>query len=326
LNITVEDASKTKLYDTTVEILKGDDVIASELAQRVHTMRSGEFAMAQFSLEPGFYFIRLKRSSYPEHIVPVSLEQNMQKQLVMILKKATYTLYGQIIDNPTDKWKASKTYIIDEKDALYAQSTIQKDGYYSVDNLDPAKTYRLRIGEGDDKKISSPFKYEGEGAYYLEIDLTKQDPVLSDTAPKMTSAQSTKLGQLINVYLKYGEKSAPDEQVLVRTPKGTITIISDEDGIARIGGADWGEYTFEWKGQTVITTITAPVQEQIDEEPQAEQTPVVQNNQPQKQEQPPNNTLMLGIGFSLFVGAMIGIVVVAIIAYYLYNNKKKTSK
>lgn len=330
LNVSIEDKDGTKLYGTTVDILRGNEVVASKPANKVETKREGEFAMAQFELEPNMYFIRLKRGSYPDEVVPVVLEQSVQKKLVMLLNKPTYTLYGQIIDEPVDKWNAQKLYVIDSKDAMAAQSSVYLGGYYAVERLDPAKTYRLRLGEGEDRKVSAPFQYTVEGIYYLQIDL-RDTTVLIDANPKMTGVGSAQLGSVINVYLRAGEKELSGEQVNVNTPKGEYVAISDANGVVSVGAADYGKYVFEWKGQRLEALVQNPNGEEDLDIVDAELTePSDIIDVPVVEQKPVSNEIMfVGAGFAgmmIIAAIVLGVVVVGAIAFYMSRNSKPKKK
>lgn len=325
LNVSVTDKDQTKLYGTLVEILKGDEVIASKTAERVQTMRTLEHAMAQFELEPGMYFIRLSRASYPGEVAPVVITTSIQKNLVMLLNKPTYTIYGQIIDEPEGRWANSKLIVIDEKSANVSQSSVYEKGYFAVERLDPAKTYRLRLGDGENRKISAPFRYSVEGIYYLEIDLRTSD-VLVDASAKMTVSPYASKGQVISVYLRAGEKELAGEIVDVQTPKGKIEAISNENGVAQVGAGDYGEYVFEWRGQRAVVLVEAPqVEEEEEYEPVQEETEIQEPNS----QNGSGDALIFGMGIAgIFIIAVViaGLLVVGAIAYYLQSSKKEESK
>jgi len=323
LNVSVTDKDQTKLYGTAVDIMRGEEVIASKKSDKVQTMRTLDWAMAQFELDPGVYFIRLSRGSYPGEVVLISLTKDTQMNMVMLLHKPTYTIYGQIMDTPVNKWVNSKLYVIDEKDALATESKIYEGGYYTVGLLDPAKTYRLRLGEGEERKFSAPFRYQVEGIYYLKIDLRNSE-VLINSSGKMTVTSSASKGQLINAYLRAGEKELAGERVEVSTPKGNLTVISDQNGVVQVGAADYGEYIFEWMGQKAIVSVADPNPQVEEPEPVEPVKPDViepEDNAPPTQ----NETLLFGIGIMgvLIIVASVGaVVVVGAIAYFMSKNSQ----
>ncbi|MFH1307039.1 MAG: hypothetical protein ABIH83_05305 [Candidatus Micrarchaeota archaeon] len=323
LNISVTDKDSTKLVGTTVQIMEGKTVIEEEVAD--------ELGVVRFNLTKGPYFVKLARGSYPEHVVLMVLEGDTATQLIISLHKPTYTLYGKIIDEPADKWEGQKLYLVDIGDSKAAETTVRKKGYYSMDIVWPGERYKLRIGNGEDKKISAPFSYDVAGAYYVEMDL-REGGSFTSVAPKMTVPQKGDEGKSINIYLKAGEEPIVGEEINVTTPVGETVIITNEYGAAQIFAAGEGEYLFAWNNlsaSTIVGTVyQPPVVEEEEEEEEIEPAPII--SQPQKEEEEvKDDTMLFGAGAAgmiVFAAVVLGVFVAGGIAYYLTRKKSRKKK
>ncbi|MFH0927700.1 MAG: hypothetical protein V1822_03925 [Candidatus Micrarchaeota archaeon] len=326
LNISVQDKDQTRLYGTNVDILRGDEVVASKATEKVQSMRIYEQALAQFELEQGVYFVRLRRASYPDSVSIIDFSQSTQLNLVILIHKPTFTVYGQIVDEPASKWDGQTIYVIDEGGSLAAQSKVHAGGYYAVALLDPTKTYTLRLGNGTDKKESAPFRYTNPGIYYLKIDLSKPDSVLANATPAITAPANVQIGEVITAYLREGTKQVSYQKVNVSTPKGDFEATTDENGVVHVGAGDYGEYTIEWMGQRAAIEVAMPqqAQENTATTPPTKVSDTIKP--PAANPQQPQDALVFGAGIAgaiIIAALVLGVCAVAAIAYFLGVHKPK---
>jgi len=330
LNITVQDKDGDALDNTTVEILKANQVVASKDAIIVKRLGVKEMARAEFTLDPGAYFVRLKRGIYyPIHVYQTTLKKSTEINYVMIQNMPTYSIYGKILDANPQKWIGQMIYVIDNNDAKAREAKVQEEGYYVISAMAPGVQYRLKMGEGNDRKISAPFTYNEPGAYYLEMNMSQEIFV----EQKEAISAPTYADQLskINVFIRKGDVAVAGAQIKATTPAGQLTITTNENGMASVQAASAGNYSFEYKDLIASTIVSARYETLPQVIKPVEQEPNETQVQPQTQSPAPasNNTLLFGAGIAgLVIGSAIvlGIIVVGLIAYFLLPKKGKKEK
>lgn len=320
LNVTVQDKDGTLLVSTTVQLLEGKTLVAEQKAD--------DKGLAQFEVPAGTYFVKLIRSPYADHVVMLVASQDMPVTLVMLIIKPTYTLYGQIIDSPPDRWNGQKIYLVDANGAKMAETTVSGDGYYAFASLYPGVQYRVKAPASDGDKLSALFSYASEGAYYLEMDL-RNSTVLVDTTPVLSAPSSAQLHSQISAVVRTVYGPVAGVSVVAVTPDGAITLTTDSKGLASVQAAKEGEYTFEYQNQSVKTVVGIVKQpETANPPPQEEQNqsaPIVQKTQPNAGRQQQQAVLFGGAGILLIAGAIIVIAVVGAIIYFMSRKKEKVA-
>lgn len=333
LNITIEDKDATPLYRTQIQILKGEEVLATKNAELIKVLGQKDVAQANFSLDPGVYFVKLTRSSYPEHVNLIEVSKDSKINLVMLLTMPTYNLYGQILDEDVGSWVGKPIYVIDNTDAKLRESKVMAGGYYILNSLYPGVKYRIKVGDGEERQISAPFSYDRPGAFYVPMDLRESTVFVSEN-PVLSAPASASLHDMLKAYLRSGSKVLANETIFISTPVGIIEAATDSNGMVQVQAAGYGAYTFVWKNLSTSTNVLAPVKEEPKQEPEELQTqpeqeaPVISANQ-SSASQSSSNSLFFGIGMAgliLLCAVFLGIIVVGIIAYFLLSRQKHDGK
>jgi len=322
--VEVVDKDNTKLYGTNVEIYRGEELVAFGTAEKYHKLGESDRAQVEFELDEGVYFIKMKRGSYPDNVVLVNIsgkqDEVVVRKLVMDLRSTSYNIYGQVVDEDMGKWVGQKIYAIDVNDVKKQEARIFEGGYFAMPTLYPSFTYRLKLGEGDEKQLSSPFSYEGAGVYYLKMDL-RDEGVLVTQKASLFVPKTAELYSRISVYIKGGEKSHAGEEISAITPGGELALITDENGMVQVQAAQDGEYIFAWNGQEEKTIVGKPYV--APEKPEQTQEPAQIIDEPVEKETTDGSGMMLfGLGFAGAVVLVIVVIVIAVIAAFSYFAKK----
>ncbi|MCL6089203.1 MAG: hypothetical protein M1530_03520 [Candidatus Marsarchaeota archaeon] len=163
LNVSVTNNARTRMPGTRVEVLVGSTVLYNQTTKWCPKVDIAagcpeiqDRAMAQFNLAPGTYFLRVRRSAYPDYIYIQTLEEDTDLTVIIMQAKSTYTVYGQAGDGTGD-WSGQTIKLMDENDAVVKSVAIKGNGYYLIDSLWPGKKYYLRVDRGGQRLLSAPF-------------------------------------------------------------------------------------------------------------------------------------------------------------------------
>lgn len=266
INVSVSDvdyAAPSKLPGTKVQVLSGNTV--------VYEKTTDKYGNALFNLSAGTYFVRLNRSFYPEQIIMYTVHVNETLNVKMNIKQTTYTLYGQVVDNPSSKWEGKLITVMDAQGQVFGgQNRIAQDGYYLIPYLYPGQTFQMKLEMADGQKfISAPFSFSSAGAYWLPLDLSRQ--TLANATPALSAPARSQLYAPIVAFVRAGDKPLANESVSVGTPDGALTVLTDANGAAPVYAASPGTYEFAWNGQSAKTVVegapqTAPPAANVSED------------------------------------------------------------
>ena len=260
-NATVENNVGTRLVNTHVQVLVGNTTLYEKAAIWCPKIDPAngcpsvvDRAVAQFTLAPGIYFIRLQRGGYPNHVYLLNLTQDIEVKYVMFIQKSTYTLFGQVTVDP-DYWAGRKISLIDQQDTVVRSVMVMPGGDFLVDSVWPGTPYQLRLDDGTQRILSPVFTAPDTGAGYMEVNgglAASNNTVL---APKLSASSNAALYAILSVQLKAGERPMVGQPVLVSTPRGTMNLSTDANGKAYVQAAEGGDYTFTWETQVVKMSV-----------------------------------------------------------------------
>ncbi len=256
-NVTVVDKDGMRLPHTQVSVLTGNTVLYQKATAENNSLDN--YGRADFDLAAGTYFIRLNRSFYPEHIVMYTLTGDANLQLVMLINRQSYILYGQVIDDPPSRWEGANLSLLDSNGHVVRTTTVMADGYYIIYYLDTTMTYQLRLDAGS-RLLSAPFSFNQPNAYYVPLDLRTN--ALVNASPSLSAPPTAPLYSPITAVLRAGTSPMPNQSMTVVTPAGTLTLVTDANGQVRVNSAAPGDYVFSWGNQTVRTTVAPLVMPQ----------------------------------------------------------------
>jgi hypothetical protein len=277
LNVTLTNEVGTRLPGSAVDILVGNTVLYTK-----NTSIIDDRAVAQFTIAPGTYFIRLRRGGYPDHIYLQTLENDTEMKFIMLMRRSTYTIYGQVEGETSLAGRSIK--LIDETGAVAKSSTIKGSGYYLIDSLWPTKKYYLWVDGPIQPIFSENFSYDAPGAYYIPI---KSKPIEKEIEefPQLAAPASAKIGERIAVSLMVGSRPMAGQEIKVITPDGEFSITTDSQGLAYIQAAESGDYVFEWGG--LKQKVNVPSQEQAPKIEETKKEESMQGNESQENAQVP---------------------------------------
>ena len=272
-NVSVTNNARTRMPGTRVEVLVGSTVLYNQTTKWCPKVDIAagcpeiqDRAMAQFNLAPGTYFLRVRRSSYPDQVYLKTLDEDTGFMATIIQHKSTYLVYGQVGSGSGD-WSGQTIKLMDENDAVVRSVGIKGSGYYIIDSLWPGKRYYLRIDRGAERLLSAPFSYQEVGAYYVSPGTAQQPLSNATTTPQLAAPAQAQRGERIAISLMMGIRPMAGQSILASTPDGLLNISTDENGLAYLQAAEWGAYRFEWNG--LSQTVMVPEPAQAPEQPAA---------------------------------------------------------
>ena len=317
LNVTVTNkgcpSTSGRLIGTKVQVMVGNTTLYENITKIVD-----DRAMAQFTLAPGTYFLRLIRASYPDHVYLQTIKQDTELCRNMIMQKSTYTLFGRVTADP-DYWAGREISLIDQKqDTVKSRATIMPDGYFLIDAVWPATDYYLRLDDGTQRIVSPVFQAPDTGAGYMEINGALAQANNTVLAPKLTASSKVALYSILSAQLKAGERPMVGQRVIVSTPRGTLNLSTDDNGQVYVQAAEGGDYTFTWETQVMTMSVPkpaapAPPAQNNTAANGTPSTPIIPPEQAGAAATPtPNSMLVLGTASLALIAAIVVIAVVFI--------------
>lgn len=244
INVKVVDKDNTPMYNSRVEVLQGNTVIASAIADRLGN--------ANFTLSKGTYFLRPVRPSYPDQILMFQVKEDADLTAVILINRETAILYGQVAGTPSQGTDGSTLYAT-QNGLLAIPKTGAKivNGYFVMGSIWPG-AYELRLDNGSAKFENPSVTLEGNSAKYVSLKVLDET---KSVAPSITAPATAAKFSTITAVLKNGDAPAANQPVIVYTPEGIINAKSDEAGRVAVNAVSSGAYTFSWSGQIAKTTV-----------------------------------------------------------------------
>lgn len=304
LSLTVRGKDNTPLAYSKVAVLQGNTTLYKADADTK--------GRVSFSLEPGAYFVRVSRVGYPDFITQYTMSGDASYDFYMLQGRSTYTLLGQLIDEPAERWDGAQLRLIDtQKGPTNTVATVVAGGYFLFPYLNPAQTYRLRL-EPTGQTLDTELDYTTPDTFYLAVDLRQPPKPIALTGPA-----SAEIYQRILVTLTQGGEPLANQTLTARTPRGLIELTTDERGQAGVQAAQAGRYEFIYGDQRVTLMVAAPAPAQPAPAPSAPTAPepsAPPSNEAAPLPPPPANTggilliALLGLGL-LATGVGVALVV-----------------
>ena len=280
LAVKVTVSQSTLAVGTNISLVRGGVEVANA--------KAGTDGTATFNVAPGSYFVLLNRYPYPQHVFLIGVDKDTAVELTMRELISYANVYGQI-SGPTDFSNSSITLYsggnIAKKVTQEKNGYPDKNGYYIISFL-PEASYEIAFNvQGFDEKRSDVFL---PNAQFIEI-----NPKLSATAqkaepePVLSAPSSVQQYSVLTVYLNRGGQPLAGQSVSVRTPSGTVVIVTGADGKAYINAAEAGSYSFAYGSLSAGTAVQAkeapvtapPANNETQQEPPAYSPPVQQPQQ-----------------------------------------------
>lgn len=328
LDITVVDKDGTKMYNASVEILQGNTVLYQKYADL-----DGN---ANFTLAPGTYFIRPIRDGYPGHVLMYDIQKSATVQVVMLINRNTYILFGQMVDSPPSRWEGANITLLDGQGRVARNhvETVGSNGYFLIPYLFVGENYQLKVQGSGGQYLSGMLSYDQPLAYYLELHPDSQTVV--NAAPLLAGPTNATLASPIIVTLRAGTKPMAGQSIQISTPSGPLTLQTDAQGSVQVNAADAGTYTFSWNDQTVSTTVAGAPKPLIPSTPSTPTTtpssgvpasPALPSGgestpAPSASNSSSSNWLMIGGGLLVLFVVVIGLVLIVatLLAPWLYRT------
>ena len=321
LDVTVTNQVGTRLPGTHVQILVANTTLYEQTTiwcPKIDAARNcttiNDKALAQFTLSPDTYFLRLQRSGYPDQVYLQTINADTSLNLILSDSKSTYTVFGRVAVDPTSYIGETIKRVDDSSDSIVSTSTIKDNGYFILESIYPDKSYHLRVDRGTERLLSKSFSYSDIGAYYVEVNSVTEPLQNITTLPSFSGPLKADLHSLIHLQLTSGDRPMAGQSVVVTTPNGPFNLTTDANGSVMIWAAEGGDYVFDW--QTLKQTVSVPKPPA----PVVVVTPVVEPkpsepviSEPIPSAPSPNvGAAALGVSLLVFVG--LGVVAILILA------------
>jgi len=266
-NVTVTNEIGTRLPGTKVQILVANTTLYEQTTiwcPKIDAEKGcpliNDKAMVNFELSPETYFLRLQRSGYPDHVYLQTISENTNIEMIMFIKKSTYTIFGRVPSDIADYEGETIKLVDDASGAIIRSSAIKDNNYFILESLWPDKVYHLRIDRGTERLLSNPFSHAEVGAYYVEIN-SASEPLRNITIlPSLNGPIQADLHSKISPRLMAGERPMAGQVILVTTPTGSLNLTTDSNGYVSIWAAEGGDYVFNW--QTITYAVNVPKEEE----------------------------------------------------------------
>ena len=312
VNVTVAD--NTAAVGTNVTLVQGGTAL--------YSTRADGYGLAHFVVPPGDYFVLLSRLSYPQYVSLVSVNADTFISRTMSQGFSPYaSAYGQVSGPSTFTGAQVTAY---SNGQIIKRTTPSADGSYMLSYTLPEGDYQLVFGaDGFDNKTVDVHLSQGA---FTEVDATLSKTVAAQNAtpPSMLSSPP-QIQQHSAIEVSLSQPGAVSGQaILVQTPSGAITIMTNSQGIAYINAAEGGTYTFTYGALSSSTDVIPAVPPAhnttppaANTTPPAQQPPAQAPPQPQ---QPAGGSMPLAL--AILAGVVIGLIIFAALVYIFLKHGK----
>lgn len=244
---TVRNEQRVGLVGATIEAISEEGVAGTARA-----ISGGNYEM---ELEDGVYLLNISYSSYPPAILLVSVEGPTNVDVIMT-KNPPSCIYGAI----TYGLSFSGMDIYAVRDGEKASSApVQQNGLYLLHGLDEGE-YNVTITQGDYEPVRIAVSLKKSQCIKLDIELKKKEEKKEEKKEgeiieiELIVPENVSVGEMIAVSILEDGEPAQNKTIAVKTPKGELTLVTDENGMASVYAADEGSYFFTFQNITGMTT------------------------------------------------------------------------
>ena len=309
IGIKVTVSQDTLAVGTNISIVKDGTLLYSAKADGSGT--------ASFKLDQGSYFVYLDRGGYSRHVnlLEVGKNDNITYTLRQLISYAS--AYGRM-EGPSDFGSASVAAYINGN--IAKRATLNKDGYYLMSFM-PEGEYTIVFG-------APGFVESNVSATLLQSQFSEVDAKLEkvqvavQTQPTMTVPPAVQRQSVIEVLIVNGSQPMIGQVVSVKTPSGSVDVITGADGKAHVNAVKPGEYVFTYGNLTSKTVVegaaenaTAPKPPVVIAGPAAPQSPV-------QAQAPADNGIATGIAIVLLIGAIAAVGIILFVMSKLARGQK----
>ncbi|MFA6213699.1 MAG: carboxypeptidase-like regulatory domain-containing protein [Candidatus Micrarchaeia archaeon] len=274
-------ASQALAYDVGIKVTVTQDTLAVGTNVTIvkdgvllYTAKAGADGIAPFKLDAGSYFVYLDRGGYSRHVnlLEVTKTENVTYTMRQLISSAS--AYGQIT-GPSDFSGSSVAAYLDGK--IVKRVSPNADGYYVLPFV-PDGTYSLVFSAPGFVDRSAVASLVASQFSEVNVELGKEAEPLAEP-PVMTAPAAAKEQSAIWIALARGGVPLPGETVAVKTPSGSMEVVTGADGKAWVNAAQPGTYVFTYGNLSATTVVEggenpAPAQPPaVDDEPSAPSLP-----------------------------------------------------
>lgn len=237
----VRNDQKVALVGATVEVIGSNGTVGT-----AKVISGGSYSI---DVPDGIYFLNISDSSYPSVIMLVGVTGQTNVDVIMT-KTPPSCIYGIASSNEPTSWK--NIYAL-KKNRMYSYAQIQQNGMYLLSGLD-AGDYNVTVSPGDYENVTKEISLQASSCARLDIELKKKQEANGNiTAFELIAPNNVTVEEKIIISLTENGAPAKNTVISVTTPKGELTLTTDETGSASIYAADEGSYSFSFQNITKTT-------------------------------------------------------------------------
>jgi hypothetical protein len=238
---TVRNDQGVALVGATVEVIGGEGMVGT-----TRVISGGGYSI---DVGDGVYFLNVSESSYPTVILLVSVTGQTSVDVIMA-KNPPSCIYGIVAYN--ESLSGMKAYALrNGRMSSYAQ--IQQNGMYLLSGLDDG-AYNVTVTQGDYDAVLETVSLQKSQCAMVGIELKKKEEKKENaTKFELVAPENVSVGERITISLLENGLPAQNRTITVNTPKGELTVVTDENGMAGVYAADAGDYSFAFENITKTT-------------------------------------------------------------------------
>ncbi len=316
LAVKVTVSQDTPAFGTNVSLVTGGVELATQKA--LNTTRQMDDAVATFDVNPGSYFVLLRRGGYPMHVTLISVDSDKNVTLSMSQAISYASAYGQI-GGPSDF--SNTTITAYSGGAIVKKTAANRDGFYMLSFV-PGGNYELQFSSpGFEPKSLQVFLPTAD---FTEVDAKLEKPAKpQEQPPKLSAPTQAQQFSVIEASLFQGGSPLAGKDVSVETPSGRFSLTTDPDGKVRINAAEGGTYRFSYGNLSSSTEVTAKEAAQPPQVVKNETLPVAQPAQPPAQPSSSGALPLLAVAIFIAGGLMLVAIVVLAVWWFLEGRGKR---
>ena len=308
VGIIVTVSQDTLAVGTNITIVKDGTLL--------YNTRADANGAAMFKLDAGSYFVYLDRGGYSRHVnlLEVGKTENITYTMRQLISYAS--AYGQVA-GPTDFGNSSVAAYANGN--VVKRATPNKDGYYLMSFMPEGQYEMVFSAQGFVEKREAATLLQSQfSEVNAQLDKVPLAPVAQPTMSVPSAAQRQ---SVIEILVLRGSLPLSGQVVGVKTPSGSVEVITGADGKAHVNAVAAGEYIFTYGNLTSKTMVEggavapAPVPNATEPEPIVPSPPAEQS--------PAASGLVAGAAAIVIAGAIVVLGIVIFVASRMAKQEPK---